>query len=112
MSDWNLNQGRFKKVNEPLNQLEQLFQTFFEEQFANAKVELIQVREPFPFEDEDYFRVKFVYSSTGELDPEHSLSFIRLIRPKLEEINEERFPVLSFIEYEDYLENSPEGVVV
>ena len=95
-----------------MNQLEQLFKTFFEEQFTNAKVELINVREPFLFEDEDYIHITIVYSATGDLDPERLLSFVRLIRPQLLDLNEERFPVDTLIEYNDFVENTPGGVVV
>ncbi len=112
MSDRNPNQNRFKKANEPLDQLEHLFKTFFEEQFKNAKVELIKIREPLPFEDEGYLRVTIVYSATGDLDPQRSLRFGMLIRPKLLELNEDRFPVDSFVTYDDYLNNTPGSVVI
>ena len=109
----NWNQHRFKKANEPLGQLEDFFKTFFEQQFKNAQVELIRIREPLPFEDEGYLRVTFVYSSTGgDLDDQGTLSFVRHILPKLQELNEDRFPVVSFVTYDDYLDNSPEGAVV
>jgi len=36
---------RFKKVTEPLNELEQIFVTSFKEQFENAELKLFQIEE-------------------------------------------------------------------
>ncbi|MCY4232514.1 MAG: hypothetical protein OXE59_02030 [Bacteroidetes bacterium] len=102
---------RFKKVSEPLDEMELFFKNAFEEHFENAKVELIRVREPRFFEDPDYLRIAIVYSSSGRLGGQNTGDFIGLMRFKLEDIDEERFPVLSFIEYNDFLENAPKELL-
>jgi len=103
---------QFKKVTEPLDKMELLFKDAFEEHFENAKVELIRFREPRVFEDPDYLKIDYVYSSSDRLGSKNVMNFIRLMHSKLSEINEERFPVLSFIEYNDYLENTPKELLV
>ncbi|MCY3999654.1 MAG: hypothetical protein OXF84_02450 [Bacteroidetes bacterium] len=102
---------RFKKVSESLDELELFFKNAFEENYKNAKLELIRVRKPRFFEDPDYLRIAFVYSSPGRLGTQKIGDFIALMRLKLEEIDEERFPAMSYIEYNDYLENAPKELL-
>ncbi len=56
--------------------------------------------------------MRFVYTSDGELDIDRSMEFTLLIRPLLHEMNEKRLIVDSYIEYEDYLENTPKEELV
>jgi len=110
-NDWFTKRYRFKRVSEPLNQLEQFCKDAFEQQFENAQVELIRILEPLYYEDPNYIEIHFVYSSTGKLDVKTGMAFIRLMRSKLPEIGEERFPAISKIEYNDYLENTPKELL-
>lgn len=64
------------------------------------------------FEGDEYLRVRFVYTSIGELDIDRSLSFSRFVRPMLHEINEKRLVVDSYITYDDYMENTPKEELV
>lgn len=54
------------------------------------------------FEDEDFLYVTVVLKLSGFFDNKIAVSFVRLLQPKLSEINEERFPVISFVSHEDY----------
>ncbi|MXW33365.1 MAG: hypothetical protein F4065_01445 [Rhodothermaceae bacterium] len=112
MREWTIKRLRFKRVSEPLNQLEQLFKTAYEEFFKDGKVELIRIREPLPFDDPDYLDIAFVYSSPKERNYREAMDFFNHVRLKLEELNDERFPVMSFIDYDDYLENTPKELMV
>jgi len=101
-------QYRFKRVTQPLSKIENFFRDTFETYFQNAKVELIQFEEREPHNGIDYFYMKIVYSVDGRLDTRTGFDFERyLIHNLEEELNEERFPVMSYIEYNDYLENTP-----
>ncbi|MCY4233390.1 MAG: hypothetical protein OXE59_06595 [Bacteroidetes bacterium] len=103
----------FKKITDPLSELEELFVRFFNEQYDNAELKLISIEERASFfDDEGSLQVKFVYTSYGELDVHRSLDFTLLIQPFLDELNEKRLIVDSYITYDDYMENTPKEELV
>ena len=57
-------------------------------------------------------RVVIVYDSTEERDLEGSVSFVWHVFLKLKEINLPRLPVMSFVEYEDYVTYTPNDLLV
>jgi len=63
------------------------------------------------FEENDYLDIAYVFSSVGDLDNKRRLEFFDLLQSKLSEINEERYPLTSFIEYDDYMENTPKELL-
>ncbi len=111
MRDWYIKRDRFTRVSEPLNQLQQYCKDAFDEQFKNAQVELIRIQEPLHFEDPEYIDIAFVYSSKGPLDVKTGMAFTGLMCSKLPEIGENRFPLISKIEYSDYMENTPKELI-
>ncbi len=53
-----------------------------------------------------------MYSSKDQTDAKATMAFNRLMWSKLPEIGEERFPIISWIEYNDYMENTPKELLV
>jgi len=102
---------KFKRVTEPLNEVEQLLKDAFEQQFKGTKVELIRIREPLPCDDPDILDIAYVFSSENGIETEKGIEIFGISEDKLSEINEDRFPSISFIEYDDYMENTPKGLL-
>jgi len=96
-------------TSENLEHLEEAFRTVFDQNFKNAEIMLIKIWPSFEFEDHQRFRVMIVYRCDGSLDTQGSVSYITDIRVKLKELNEDRFPVMSFVEYHYYMMNDPNG---
>jgi len=111
MDEWTKKYHKFKRVNEPLSQVEQLIKDAFEEQFAGTTVELIRIREPQYFDDPDFLDIACVFSSENGIETKKGIEFFGILEDKLSEINEERFPSISFIEYDDYMENTPKELL-
>ena len=95
-----------------MDQLERIFRDHFEKTFRSAKIKLIQITDFESYEEYDTMRVMIVHDSTGDLDVDGTVSFVRHVLPKLEEINEPRFPVMSFVEYDDYITNCPKDLLI
>jgi len=94
-------------------QIKDVFRDLFEEKFKNAELKLITVRYPEYFEENDCIRVMIVFKLLdGDLDRKEDLYFSTNARTKLREINEHRFPVLSMVEYEDYMDNTPKELLL
>ncbi len=94
-------------------QIKDVFRDLFEEKFKNAELKLITVRYPEYFEENDCIRVMIVFKLLdGDLDRKEDLYFSTNARTKLREINEHRFPVLSMVEYEDYMANTPKELLL
>ena len=94
-------------------QIKEVFRQLFEEKFKNAELKLITVRYPEYFEVNDCIRVMIVYKLLeGALDRKENLYFTTHARTKLREINEHRFPVMSMVEYEDYMANTPKKLLL
>jgi len=91
--------------------LEQLLKNAFEEQFTTTKVELIRIREPLPFDDPDILDIACAFSSENGIETEKGIEFFGILEDKLSEINEERFPSISYIDYDDYMENTPKELL-
>ena len=113
MDDRLIKRQQFTRITQPLTELELLFKNAFEEFYQNAKVELIRIQEPYVFEENDYLNISYVYSSVGDLDNtiRCRYEFFSLLQSKLSEINEERYPLTSFIEYDDFMENAPKELL-
>jgi len=94
-----------------MNEVEQLIKDAFEEQFAGTTVELIRIREPQYFDDPDFLDIACVFSSENGIETKKGIEFFGILEDKLSEINEERFPSISFIEYDDYMENTPKELL-
>ncbi len=111
MDDWTKKRHQFKRVTQPLTELELLLKNAFDDHFPTAKVELIRIREPLGFEENNHLSIAFVYSFKEDFDYDQEMKFFWLVESKLLEINEERFPLISYIEYEDYMENTPKELL-
>lgn len=72
------------------------------QQFKNVQIVHIEVREASDFEDEDAFYVTVVFKSDGPLDSKATTGLVRHLRPKLHEIQEDRFPIISFVSRDDW----------
>jgi len=112
MDDWTKKHLQFKRITDaPLSELEQLLKNAFEEQFTTTKVELIRIREPLPFDDPDILDIAYVFSYEKDIDMDKAMEFFGIIETKLSEINEERFPLILYIDYDDYQENTPKELL-
>ncbi len=98
----------YKRMTEPLTELEEFFKNTFEKFFPDAKVKLIKFEKFEPHYGIDYFRMIIIYSLGARLNVRKISDFERyMIKNLEEELNEERFPLVSCIEYNEYLENTP-----
>ncbi|MCY4232683.1 MAG: hypothetical protein OXE59_02925 [Bacteroidetes bacterium] len=111
MDAWTKKRHQFKRVTQPLTELELLLKNAFDDHFPTAKVELIRIREPLVFEENDHLDIAFVYSFKKDLNYNRRHKFFWLVESKLLEMNEERFPSISYIEYDDYMENTPKELL-
>ena len=111
MDAWTKKRLQFKRVTEPLTELVLLLKNAFDDHFPTAKVELIRIQEPLWFEEINHLDIAFVYSFKQDLKYNRRRKFFLLVESKLLEINEERFPSISYIEYDDYMENTPKELL-
>ncbi|MCY3628531.1 MAG: hypothetical protein F4069_03375 [Rhodothermaceae bacterium] len=95
-----------------MDQRERIFRDHFEQTFKNAEIKLIQIKESVLFDEFDVMTVMIVYDSPEELDLDGTVSFVGDILPKLHEINDYRFPAMRFVEYDDYMANTPSDLLV
>ena len=95
-----------------MDQLERIFRDHFEKTFKDAEIKLIQITDFEEYDEYDTMRVMIVSDSTEDLDVDGMVSFVRHVLPKLEEINESRYPVMSFVDYDDYMANTPKDLLI
>jgi hypothetical protein len=81
---------------------ENIIKKVLEQEFKNVEIISIELREASEFEDNDNFYVTVVFKSNGPLDSKTATGFVRHLRPKLHEIKEDRFPVVSFVSRDDW----------
>lgn len=104
----------FSSMTPTSEQVKDVFRRLFEEKFKNAELKLITLRYPYYFEEDDNIRVMIVYKilSGDDLDLHEGMHFSLNASDKLSEINEYRIPVMSFVEYEDYMTNTPKELLL
>ena len=84
-----------------MTQAERIFEivkSVVEQQLAPAHVVDVTVREDVDHEGDEILKVEIVFEIEGDrLDPEHVLGLARHLREPLGKIQEERFPVFTFM---------------
>lgn len=88
-----------------MEELRTIFQSVLEQEFRDVEITKIEIQEAFDSEHDDILYVTVVFHSTGRLDIKAKAGFVRHVRPKLREVQESRFPVMSFVSDEDYRSN-------
>jgi len=79
MDEWTIKRHKFKRVTEPLSEVEQLLKDAFELQFTGCKVELIRIREPLPCDDPDILDIAYVFSSENRLETKKGIEFFGIL---------------------------------
>lgn len=85
-----------------LDQVKRVFRAVVDRQFPLADIVTVDVREDTDFEDKDVLRVTVVFDSGDQFDVRAASGFVRHVRPALEEIDEHRFPIMSYMTKEDW----------
>lgn len=90
------------------NKLKDLIKKSIRERFENVTIDNIYIQEDLDEDGDDILVVKIVFSGTRkQLDARKSSGFLRDIRPKIMEIGENAFPVISFISNSDFGKKAP-----
>lgn len=87
-----------------MDKLKNIFKIILEQEFKGVSIDSIEIHEEIDFEDDEVLYVTVVFSSSGQLDSKAKSGFVRHVRPALHEVDEERFPVMSFVSKTDYQE--------
>lgn len=78
--------------------LKEVIESVLRERFDNAEIDSITVESDFDEDGDAILRVKVVFDGEQkQLDAHKSSTVLRHMRPKLAEIGEEAFPIISFI---------------
>lgn len=79
--------------------IKKLAEEVVSERFGDeAKILSVSVSEDIDFDGDGILLLRIVYASeTGKLNANKVSGLIRHLRPKLHEISEDRFPIISFI---------------
>jgi len=75
MDDWRRKYHQFKRVTQPLTELELLVKSTFEDYYPDAKLELIRIQEPLFFEDNDHISIAYVYTWGEDIDLNKAFKF-------------------------------------
>lgn len=90
---------------EQLQEIEELIMGVAREQFPNAVIEGAYVILDTDSDGDPIYRVTLVFESAKGLDSRAAASFVRHVRPKLEELDELeqfRFPLVDFMTSADH----------
>jgi len=68
MDDWRKKYHQFKRVTQPLTELELLVKNAFEDYYPDIKLELIRIQEPLFFEENDHIFIAFVCTLEEHID--------------------------------------------
>ena len=80
------------------DKLTEVIESVLRERFDNVEIESISIESDFDEDGDAILRVKVIFDSgQKQLDAHKSSSVLRYMRPKLAEIGEEAFPIISFI---------------
>ncbi|MEO0594229.1 MAG: hypothetical protein AAFZ38_11670 [Myxococcota bacterium] len=91
-------------------QLEDTLRKSLENHFQGMTIERISVARDFDFDDSPILRVLAIYSPEElRIDPSARAAMVRVIRPRLLELAEERFPMIRLLSRRDAEELSPEA---
>ncbi len=81
-----------------LQSVEKIVKEVVSERFAGVPIESVRVKSAFDEFDDPILRVTIVLDvEEGALDPTRTLGMIRLLRPRLAEIGEDAFPIISYV---------------
>jgi hypothetical protein len=82
--------------------IEKLLTQAAREHFPNAVIEAVHVVADTDSDGEPIYRVNLVFESAKGLESRATSSFVRHVRPKLEEHKQFRFPLVSFMTSADH----------
>lgn len=85
-----------------IREIEQLIADVARAQFPNATIEAVHVMPDYDSDGDPIYRVILVFESAKGLESRATSSFVRHVRPKLEEHNKFRFPLVSFMTSADH----------
>lgn len=78
--------------------IRKLIESIVRERFPDAKILSVSIQDPSEYDEDDFIRVLVVFESkSGVLDAAATSGIVRHVRPKLHELGEDRFPIMSFI---------------
>ena len=90
--------------------IETIVRSVLESRFGDVDIDSVIVEPDVDEDGEDILRVKVVLGGRfKQLDPEKSSSIIRHLRPKIAEIGEYAFPIISFISKSELGNSKPEA---
>ena len=78
-------------------------------EFPSLKVDRLQVQEDEDFDGDPVLRIVVIYDSEARPEPSKVAGLIRMLRPRLLEHKEPRFPLVRLVSKADSAELSPEA---
>ena len=85
-----------------MENVKRVIQAVLEKEFADVNIDSIELRESEDIDENDVLYVTVVFRSSGPLNSRAKAGFVRHVRPKLHEVHEDRFPVMSFVSSDDF----------
>ena len=80
------------------------------DRFGAETIDAVAVRGDFDNDGDPVLIIRIVVDTAkGHLDPKELSSFIRHLRPKLDEVGEDRFPITSFVSKKEAAEAGAEA---
>jgi hypothetical protein len=84
--------------------LEDIVEDVLRERFDDVDIDDIQVRRDEDHDGDPILRITVVYNTKNKkgLDARKTSSIVRVMRPHLDQVNENAFPVVSFVSRSDW----------
>lgn len=87
-----------------MDKIKKIIEAVLKREFIDVEIEEIHVREGYDHEDDEVLYVTVVFHASGPLNSKATAGFVRHVRPELNEVEETRFPVMSFVSRDDFSE--------
>jgi hypothetical protein len=71
------------------------------ERMKDARIVSVRAEHDFDSDGDDVLNVTVVIETASKLDASHLASIVRHVRPKLDEVGESSFPMMSFVTQSD-----------
>ncbi|WP_423928203.1 hypothetical protein [Candidatus Palauibacter sp.] len=84
-----------------MDKLEGIVRDVLEQQFRGVVFDSVEIRGGMDHDDDGVLYVRVVFRSDTPLDVNARVGFVRHLRPHLRRLQEDRFPIMSFISGDD-----------
>ncbi|WP_420637334.1 hypothetical protein [Candidatus Palauibacter sp.] len=84
-----------------LDKLERIVRRVLKKQFRGVIFDSVRIREGIDHDDDGVLYVRAVFRSDAPLDVNARVGFVRHLRPHLRKLDEDRFPIMSFVSRDD-----------